>query len=47
LKTDELKYGILHWLHSQDKTFYAGSITNLPGWWKKCVNVEGDCLEKE
>jgi hypothetical protein len=44
---DELKHGVLNWLCSQDKTFYAAGISNLPGRWKKCVAVKGEYLEKE
>jgi hypothetical protein len=32
---DELKHSVLNWLHSQDKTFYAAVINNLPGQLKK------------
>jgi hypothetical protein len=32
---DELKSGVLNWLHSQDKTLYAEVTINLPGQWKK------------
>jgi hypothetical protein len=28
---NELKYSVMTWLHSQDKTFYAASMSNLQG----------------
>jgi hypothetical protein len=46
-QTDELKCGVLNWLHSQDKTFSATGISDLPGWEKKCVTVEGEYFEME
>jgi hypothetical protein len=44
---DELKYGALNWLRSQDETFYAADINDLPQQWKKCVSVKGEYPEKE
>jgi hypothetical protein len=38
---DEIKGGVLHCLHSEDKSLYAAGISNLPGQWKTCVSVEG------
>jgi hypothetical protein len=34
-------------LYSQDKTFYAASINNFPGWQKMCVGIKGEYIEKE
>jgi hypothetical protein len=28
---NKLKHSVLNWLHSQDKTFYAVDVSNLPG----------------
>jgi hypothetical protein len=33
---DEIKHGALKWPCSQDETFLAAGISNLPGRWKKC-----------
>jgi hypothetical protein len=30
----------------QDEACHAAGISNLPGWWKKCVIVKGEDLEK-
>jgi hypothetical protein len=42
---DELKCSFLNSLCSRDKTFYAGDISNLPGWWEKCVSVKREYSE--
>jgi hypothetical protein len=34
LTDNELKRGIMNWLHNQIKTFYAAGISNLPECWK-------------
>jgi hypothetical protein len=44
---DEIKGGVLHCLHSEDKSLYAAGISNLPGRWKTCVSVEGKYLENQ
>jgi hypothetical protein len=44
---NELKHGVLNWLCSKDKTFYAAAIINLPGRRKICFSVKGEYLEKE
>ena len=33
-------------LEDQDKTFYAEGIRKLKGRWTKCVNMQGDYVEK-
>jgi hypothetical protein len=38
---------IQNWLCSKDNIFYAAGISNLPGWWKKCVSLKEECLEKD
>jgi hypothetical protein len=40
----ELRCGVLNWLHNQDKTIYGTGINNFPGWWKKYVSVNRECL---
>jgi histone-lysine N-methyltransferase SETMAR len=37
---DELKHGVLNWLHSHAKTFHATGVTNFPRQWKKYVSVK-------
>jgi hypothetical protein len=35
------------WLRQQPKKdFYAGGIGTLIKWWDKCINVNGDYVEK-
>jgi hypothetical protein len=46
LTNDEPKHSILHWLCSQNKTFYVGT-SNLPEKWKKGVSAKGEYPEKE
>jgi hypothetical protein len=41
---NELKRGVLNWVHSHDKTFYAVGISNMTGYWKKCVSVKVEYL---
>jgi hypothetical protein len=36
---DELKCYVLNWLYSQDETFYAAGIRNMPERWKKCIII--------
>jgi hypothetical protein len=43
----EINCDVLNCLPSQDKTFYACGITNLPEQWEKCTYVMGEYLEKE
>ena len=33
-------------LEDQDKAFYAEGIRKLKGRWTKCVNMQGDYVEK-
>jgi hypothetical protein len=44
---DEPKRDVLNWQRSQDETFRAARISNLPRRWKKCLIVKGRYLQKE
>jgi transposase len=47
-QTDELRRGVLKWLHSRDNIFYTAVISNLQGELKKKrVSVMREYLEKE
>jgi head-tail adaptor len=34
------------WLRQQPKDFYAAGIGTLIKWWDRCINVNGDYVEK-
>jgi hypothetical protein len=42
-----IKYNVLNWLPSQNKTFYVCGLTDLPGQWEKCSYVKGEYLQKD
>jgi hypothetical protein len=50
MNTDQAVLSRLHevrmWLRQQPKDFYAAGIWTLIKWWDKCINVNGDYVEK-
>jgi histone-lysine N-methyltransferase SETMAR len=42
----DVKNAVRQWLHVQPKTFYYDGIKQLVGRWKKCVENQGDYVEK-
>jgi hypothetical protein len=42
----DIKNAVHQWLHAQPKTFYYDGIKQLVGRWEKCVEKQGDCVEK-
>jgi len=43
---EELKEALLAWLAAQPKTSFSEGIKNLVQWWKKCIEKQGDYVEK-
>jgi hypothetical protein len=44
---DELRHGVLNWLGIHDNTFYTAGNSSLQAWWKICVRVKVEYLDKE
>ena len=42
----ELKEAVLAWLAAQPKTFFSEGIKKLVQQWKKCIETQGDYVEK-
>ena len=42
----ELKEAVQAWLVAQPKTFFAEGIKKLVQRWKKCIEMQGDYVEK-
>jgi hypothetical protein len=43
---EEVKDTVHQWLRAQPKTFYYDGIKQLVGSWEKCVEKQGDYVEK-
>lgn len=45
--TDEdVRNAVQKWLHTMPETFFSAGIRALPTRWKKCIEVQGDYVEK-
>lgn len=45
--TDEdVRNAVQKWLHTMPETFFSAGFRALPTWWKKCIEVQGDYVEK-
>ena len=42
----ELKEAVHAWLAAQPKKFFSEGINKLVQWWKKCIEKQGDYVEK-
>lgn len=43
---DDVKNAVQNWLHIMPETFFSAGIRALPTRWKKCIEVQGDYVEK-
>jgi histone-lysine N-methyltransferase SETMAR len=43
---EDVKNAVHQWLRAQPKTFYYDGIKQLVGRWEKCVEKQGDYVEK-
>ena len=43
---DDLKLATEQWLESREENFYLKGIQELEKRWNKCINVDGDYIEK-
>jgi len=43
---DDVKIAVQNWLHIMPETFFSAGIRALPTRWKKCIEVQGDYVEK-
>jgi hypothetical protein len=43
---EEVNDAVQNWLNMQQKNFFSDGIKNLVKRWKRCVEVEGDYVEK-
>ena len=43
---DDMKAAVHQWLRAQPKTFFADGIKKLVGRWEKCIEKQGDYIEK-
>ena len=42
----DLQHAVVHWLNSQAAVWYEEGINKLMSRYDKCVNVQGDYVEK-
>jgi hypothetical protein len=43
---DDVAECVLEWLRDQQKIFYKSGIMKLPQRWEKCIDLEGEYVEK-
>jgi len=41
-----MQQAVMDWLNSQAAVWYEEGISKLVSWYEKCLNVQGDYVEK-
>jgi len=42
----DVQQHVLHFLHAADKDFYAAGFSRLVERWERCIELQGDYVEK-
>jgi len=43
---EDLQHAVIDWLNSQAAVWYEEGISKLVSWYHKCLNVQGDYVQK-